>query len=113
MTLDDWKTKYEQEAEEFILLPGFSIYYEPDNGFFCWHVWRDVFEVDHTCTNDIMYFFDVANAMAKERGCTIMRTATKRNPAAYMKLTKATPNISLSGIRPNGNFYWIFERAVI
>jgi hypothetical protein len=50
--------------------------------------------------------------MAKERGCKILRTATYRNPVAYMRLTKATPNIALSGIRPNGKFYWIFDKNV-
>lgn len=112
MTLDEWIKKYEQKSEEFHLLPGFVIYFEPDKGFFCWHVWRDVFEVDHTCTNDVMHMFDVANTMAKKRGCSLMRTATKRDPAAYMRLTKAKINVPLSGIRPNGEFYWVFEKGV-
>jgi hypothetical protein len=51
--------------------------------------------------------------MAKARGCKILRTATYRNPSAYMRLTKATPNLALSGIRANGKMYWIFEKVVI
>jgi hypothetical protein len=112
MKLEDWIAKYEQEAEKLIILPGFSCYYEPDKGFFYWHVWQNVFEVDHTCTNDIAHMFQVANDMAKLRGCTLMRTATKRDPVAYMRLTKAKPNLTFSGIRPNGRFYWVFERQV-
>lgn len=113
MKLSDWVAKYEKKAEKLITLPGFQCYYETDKGFFYWKVFGDVFEIDHTCTNDVMYFIKVANDMAKKRGCKLMRTATFRDPAAYMRLTKNKPNISLSGIRPNGKFYWIFERDVI
>lgn len=112
MELYDWVKKYEDKAEKLIILPGFSIYFEPDKGFFYWKVANGVFEVDHTCTNDVHYFFEVANEMAKKRGCKLMRTATFRDPTAYMRLTKATPNFAYSGIRPNGKFYWIFERLV-
>jgi hypothetical protein len=112
-TLDDWITKYEQEAEKLIILPGFSCYYEPDKGFFYWHVWQNVFEVDHTCINDYKWLLDKLIKMAKVRGCTLLRTATKHDPAAFMRLFKGTPNITLSGIRPNGVFYWVIERKVI
>jgi hypothetical protein len=113
MTLQDWITKYEQEAEEFILLPGFSIYYRPEKGFFCWRIWRDVFEIDHTCTIDIKWADDKISELAKQHNCTILRTATFRDPAAYMRFRKATPNIAMSGLRPNNKFYWVFERKVI
>jgi hypothetical protein len=112
-TLADWITKYEAEAEPLTPLPGFQCYYEPDKGFFYWHVCNNVFEVDHTCTNDIAYMFQVANDMAKRRGCTVMLTVTKRDPVAYMRLTKAKINLTYSGIRPNGNMYWCFEKEVI
>jgi hypothetical protein len=129
-TLDEWITKYEQEAEELIILPGFQCHYEPDKGFFYWKVspntikiqlayscmyinFGNVFEVDHTCTNDIAHMFQVANDMAKQRGCTVMLTATKRDPASYMRLTRAKINLTYSGIRPNGNMYWCFEKEVI
>jgi hypothetical protein len=113
MNLHDWITKYEDEAEEFEMLPGFSIFYRPDKGFFCWRVWRDIFEIDHTCTSDLNWADAKILELAKQHECRILRTATTRNPAAYMRLTKGTPNISLSGIRPNGHFYWVFERKVI
>jgi hypothetical protein len=112
MNLQEWITKYEQEAEEFIKLPGFSIYHEPDKGFFYWNVLNGVFEIDHTCTNDIKWADNKCLEIAKQFKCRILRTAIKCNPAAYMRLTKSTPNIALSGIRPNGNFYWVMERAV-
>jgi hypothetical protein len=113
MTFDEWKAKYEQKAEKLIVIPGFQCYFEPDKGFFYWHQFGDVFEIDHTCTDDFRHMVQVANNMAKERGCKIMRTATFRNPAVYMRFMKATPNLSLSGIRPNGKMYWIFEKVVI
>lgn len=112
MTLDEWIKKYEQEAEEFIKLPGFLTYYEPDKGFFCWAVVGDAFEIDHTCTNDGKWAYNTAYAMAKKRRCKILRTATFRDPAAYMRLFKCTPNLAISGIKPNGKFYWIFEKEV-
>ena len=113
MKLQQWITKYEQEAEEFNLLPGFSIYFEPDKGFFCWHVFGGILEIDHTCTNDIQFMNNAANKIAKEHHCRILRTATFRNPAAYMRLQKVKLNLPLSGLRPNGKFYWIFEREAI
>lgn len=113
MTLQQWITKYEQEAEAFNLLPGFSIYYEPDKGFFCWHKFKNIFEIDHTCTSDIMWAHDTCMNMAKEQHCTVLRTATKRPPAVYMRKTKAKLNLPLSGLRPNGDFYWIFDKEVI
>lgn len=112
MTLEQWITKYEKKAEKYDLLLGFSIYFEPDKGFFQWHVWNDVFEVNHSCTNDAQYMLKVANDMAKKRGCKIIRTAVKRNPASYMRLMKCTPNIPLSRVRPNGIFYWVFDKEV-
>jgi hypothetical protein len=102
MTLQQWITKYEQEAEEFDLLPGFSVYYEPDKGFFCWHKF-----------NHIMWAHNSCMKLAKEQGCTILRTATKRPPAVYMRKTKAKLNLPLSGLRVNGEFYWIFDKEVI
>lgn len=113
MNLKKWIDKYEKEAEEFNLLPGFSIYFKPGKGFFCWKLFGSIIEIDHTCTNDIKDIDNTIVQIAKENDCKIIRTSTARNPAAYMRLTKATPNIALSGIRPNGKFYWIFERKVI
>lgn len=113
MQLNDWIKKYEKKAEKFKVLPGFSIYYEPDKGFFCWKVIGNVFEVDHTCTNDVQHFYKVANDMAKEQGCILMRTQTFHNPSAYMRLSKARLNLELSGVRPNGKMYWVFEKEVI
>lgn len=113
MKLKEWIAKYEQEAEEFILLPGFSIYYEPEKGFFCWRVFGNIFEVDHTCTNDGKWAYNTVNEVAKLFGCKFIRTATKRNPRAYKRLFKGSINFALSGIRPNGEMYWIFEKKVI
>ncbi|WP_094603466.1 hypothetical protein SPSIL_015240 [Sporomusa silvacetica DSM 10669] len=112
MTLQQWITKYEKEAEKFILLPGFVIYYEPEHGFFCWKVTGNSFEIDHTCTDNIHWAHNKCMKMAKERGCKLLRTATTHDPAAYMRLTKGTPNIALSSVKPNGKMYWIFEQKV-
>lgn len=114
MDLDSWIAKYEQEAEGFTLLPGFSIYFEPDKGFFCWHKFKQIFEIDHTCTNDIAWAHDTCMKLAKENGCTLLRTAVaRRSPAAYMRVTKAKLNLPLSGLRANGDFYWLFDKEVI
>lgn len=112
MKLEDWITKYEKEAEKFELLLGFSVYYEPDKGFICWRAFKNILEIDHTCTNDIKWADAKCVELAKQHHCNILRTATKRNPSAYMRFTKATPNLSLSGVRPNGFMYWVFERPV-
>jgi hypothetical protein len=112
MTLDEWKVKYEQKAEPLIPLPGFSLYFEPDKGFFYWHKFGDVFEIDHTCTDDVMWAHNKCMDMAVATCCKILRTATYRNWVAYKRLTKATVNWSLSGFRPNGKFYYIFEKQV-
>jgi len=113
MKIEEWIAKYEKEAEKFELLPGFSIYFESDKGFFCWGTRQGVFEVDHCCTTDAKYMNDKANDMAKEMHCHTLRTATSRKPATYMRFMKCTPNLSLSGIRPNKKMYWVFERKVI
>jgi len=113
LTLQQWITKYEQKAEKFTLLSGFVIYFEPEHGFFCWKVTGNAFEIDHTCTNNIHWVHNKCMEMARWHGCKLLRTATMHNPAAYMRLIKVTPNIVLSGIRPNGKFYWIFEKGVI
>jgi hypothetical protein len=113
ITLAQWIKKYEEKAEEYKLLPGFTVYYDPDKGFFCWRAWQDVFEVDHSCTNDYRYFNEVANNIAKMYRCNIMRTATYRDPVAYWRLQRGSGiNFALSGIRPNGKFYWVFEKEV-
>jgi len=112
MTLTEWITLYESRAEPFIPLPNFLTYFSPDKGFFLWKVTGDAFEIDHTCTSDAHHMNKIANEMAKIRGCRLIRTATFRDPAAYMRFMKCVPNLSLSGIRPNGKFYWVMERLV-
>lgn len=113
MTLEQWIAKYEQKAEKFILLPGFTIYYKPEKGFFCWRKTGDVLEIDHTCTNDHNWAETEAILIAKKHHCKLICTQTFCDPAAYMRLTKAKINISLSGIRPNGKMYWVFEKEVL
>lgn len=113
MTLYYWITKYEQKAEKFILLPGFTLYCNPEKGFFCWRVFGDVLEIDHTCTNDHKWAEREAALIAKKHHCKLIRTQTFRDPASYMRLTKAKINISLSGIRPNRKMYWVFEKEVL
>lgn len=113
MTLQQWITKYEQEAEKFTLLPGFVIYFEPNKGFFCYRSWQGVFEIDHTCTTNGKWAYNKCMELAKERGCKWLITATERDPAAYMRLFKVTPVLEYSGIRSNGNFYWVFKKEVV
>jgi hypothetical protein len=110
-TLEDWVKKYEKKAEPFELKQGFSLYFNKRRGFFCYRAVGGVFEIDHTCTNNVKEIFQIANIMAKERSCNMVRTATYRDPAAYLRLLKGKINLSLSGLRPNGKFYWVFEWA--
>lgn len=113
MTLDEWITKYEDKAEKYIRLPGFHLYFEPDKGFFLWRVIGDVFEVEDCCTNDFRYFTEVSNSIAKGYGCRTMRTCNTRNPVAFWRMYGyPSINWSLSGIRPNGKFYMVYEMEV-
>ena len=112
MTLPEYIHRYEARAERFSLLPTFQIHFESEQGFFCWAKFGPVFEVDHVCTNNARYFYDVANEMAKVRGCVTLRTQTFHNPASFMRLLKCTPNLTLSGVRPNGRMYWTMEKKV-
>lgn len=116
-TLRQWIAKYEAKAEKLIILPGFSIYFEPEKGFFYWKVTYDtthgkIFEVDHTCTNDGKWAYNKAYEMAKEHGCKWIVTATSRDPAAYMRMYKCQPVLTHSGIRQNGVFYWVFKKLI-
>ncbi|WP_110953040.1 hypothetical protein [Anaerosinus massiliensis] len=113
MTLDDWIKRYEKKAEKFSLIPGFSIYYEPDKGFFCYKITGNVFEVDHTCTNDVKHLVTVAQYKAKKHNCKVIVTQTLHDPAVFMRLLKWNIRIDLSGIRDNGKMYWVFEKEVI
>jgi hypothetical protein len=107
-----WRKKYEEKAEKLIILPGFQLYYKPDKGFFYWAKTGHALEIDHTCTNDFKWAEQKAAELAREHNCSILRTSTHRDPAAYTRLTKAKINLSLSGIRPNGKFYWVFEKSI-
>ncbi len=113
MTLIEWIKKYEKEAEPFKLLDGFKIYFEPSKGFFCWRIKNNIFEIDHTCTNDIRYFDMLTSKLAQKNKCALCRTMSMRNPASYVRITKTHLNLKLSGIRPNGYWYWVFEKEVI
>lgn len=113
MELKDWIIKYEKKTEKFSIPQGFVLYFEPDKGFFLYAKIGESFEIDATCTNDIHYFAAVANRMAKQRSCQFVRTQTFHDPAAYMRLTKADINISLSGVRSNNRMYWVFEKKVV
>lgn len=113
MTKEQWIDKYENKAEKFKLLPGFAMYFEPDKGFFCWAVINGIFEVDHSCINDIRYMDTVGNNIAKMYGCKLMRTAVFRDPIAYLRLYKGSRlNWPLSRVRANGLMYWIMEKEV-
>ncbi|WP_196592416.1 hypothetical protein [Pectinatus frisingensis] len=109
MQLRDWIKKYAKEAEPFNLADGFKIHFEQDKGFICYRVKDDIFEIDHTCTTDIRYFRDMSFRLTKELGCHTLRVMTMRNPASYVRVTKTHLNLKLSGIRPNGKWYWVFE----
>jgi hypothetical protein len=110
--MEEWIKKYESKAEKYIHLPGYQVYFEPDKGFFLYAQFGPVFEVDHVCTNDVKHMYKTANDMAKARGCTLLRTQTFHSPAPFMRLLKCTPNLTLSGIRPNGRMYWCMEKKV-
>ena len=60
MTKEQWIAKYEQKAEPFSMTPGYNLWFRSDKGFFLWRVKDGIFEIDHTCTNDIRYFRDMS-----------------------------------------------------
>lgn len=113
MELKEWIKKYECEAEPLKVLNGYKLHFEPDKGFFYWKMIDKTFIIDHTCTNDIRYFDRLTSQMAKDNGCTLKTTMTTRSARAYVRVTKSHLNLKKSGIRPNGKWYWFFEKEVI
>ena len=113
MELDQWIKKYEAKTEPFFIPDGFSLWFEPDKGFFLWRKIDKAFCIDAFCTNDIRYLQQKANDIGKFMGCTFLSTQTLHNPAAFRRLTKADLNLALSGVRSNGRMYWVFEKTIV
>lgn len=115
MTFNEWKEKYEARCEEYVLLPGFECYFEPERGFMCWgieqHGEDKYFIIDHTCTNDMDAYHKIAHDLAVKHGCKYMTTQTIRSPKAYVRKSGgAHLDLKLSGFRPNGKWYWVFVK---
>jgi len=113
MLLKEWMEKYEAKAEPFSIPDGFVLYFEPNKGFFLWRKIDKAFCIDAFCTNDIHGLQQTANDMGKDLGCTFLSTQTLHNPLAFQRLTKATLNRKLSGVRSNGIMYWVFEKSIV
>lgn len=114
MTLNEWIAKYEQRTGEYPYIePGYQVVFDEEQGFFYWRKNGDVFEVGHVCChNNRSWWREKAIEAARQAGCTLFRTYTNRDPAAYMRLQKCKLNPTLSGVKPNGVFYWCMEMQI-
>jgi hypothetical protein len=111
MTRTEWIEKYQKKAETFYEDPDFKEIYVPDKGFMCYKFDDDgTLHLGHTCTNDMEYWRKVAYDLARKQGNGRIKTITMRNPAAYIKMTGTHLDLSDSGYRPNGIWYWAMER---
>ncbi len=111
--LDSCIRDYEKKAEPFDLLPGYEIYFEPGMGFFCYGIEDgDKLCVDHCNAKDMDYLHAKAKEIAKERGCQYVMTQTFRSPRSYLRKTRSHLDLTLSGYRPNGKFYWVFIERI-
>jgi hypothetical protein len=113
MTLDEWIQRYVDKTGDYpYIREGFQVVFQEEYGFFYWRVDGDVFEVDHVCTDNRLWWREKAVEAAKELGCRIFRTHTHRNPAAYQRLMGCKENKELSRVWPNGKFYYCMEMQV-
>ena len=120
MTFDDWRERYIEyfnrtshgRVTDFDLDDDLELFFRRDKGFMFYAVRGDVFHIDHTSTTDISFMHEQARIMAKEARCSSMETETSRNPAAYARLTHSLLDLSKSGVKADGYFYWCFTEEI-
>ena len=111
-TFQEWASYYERRAEPLEVPPGFSLLFEPENGFMYYRIEGDAVLVDHTATHDMDYWHERARKIARANGCHYVVTQTLRCPKAYARKSKAHLDLPRSGVRANGRFYWVFVEEV-
>ena len=120
MTFEQWRERYiayfrkqsHGQVQDFCLDDDLKLFFLPEKGFMYYAVRGDVFHIDHTSTTDIAFMHEQARIMAKAAGCRSMETETSRNPAAYARLTHSLLDLSKSGVKPDGYFYWCFTEEI-
>ena len=115
MTFEEYVKIYEKKAEPYTLEPGYTLYFDENHGFITYKKMKDTLLVDHCCSiNDLPWMIKKAQEIAKEQGCIYLATQTCRSARAYIR--RGAPSVmkewhldlSLSGYRKNGKFYWCF-----
>lgn len=120
MTFEQWRERYiayfrkqsHGQVQDFCLDDDLKLFFLPEKGFMYYAVRGDIFHIDHTSTMDIAFMHEQARIMAKEAGCSSMETETSRNPAAYARLTHSLLDLSKSGVKADGYFYWCFTEEI-
>lgn len=112
MTFQEWASYYERRAEPLEKPPGYSLLFEPENGFMYYRIEGDAVLVDHTATHDMDYWHERARKIARANGKRYVVTQTIRCPKAYARKSKAHLDLLRSGVRANGRFYWVFVEEV-
>ena len=109
---NEWVRRYESRTEPYGLEPGFTLYFEPDNGFLTYAVLGDCLVLDHTCCERMDWAHAIAKRLATENRCHFIVTQTMRNPAAFCRHSHGHLDIEKSGYRKNGIWYWVFEERI-
>lgn len=105
MTLYDWIQFYYKKTGEYPnAYPGSEFIFHEEHGFCVFIKDDDVLIVGEVC-GDGRYWLRYLTNKAKEFGCTKLRAATKRNPAAYSRFFGAELVGFLDGD-------YIFERVI-
>jgi len=113
MTLRDYIRAYEAKTEPFVLEEDYTLLYAPHKGFITYKVAGDALILDHCCTvNDIHWIQRKGREVAREHHCRWLVTQTMRSPRAFLRQTHAHLDLTLSGYRPNGIWYWVFIEEV-
>ncbi|SMC96277.1 hypothetical protein [Sporomusa malonica] len=112
-TLKEWKKKYvDKTGENAILAQDYQLVFDENHGFVMWKNNGTYFDIDHVCTDQLEAWLIKLAPLARSLHCATFRALTKRNPAAFMRLTKCKVNPALSMTRRNGTFYWAIEKNV-
>lgn len=85
MIIEQWIKHYEKHANQpFQLLSNDKLLFDEEHGFTTYRVVGDMFYVGCVCGNGD-YWQEVHNKLAKENGCTKIKTGTYRNPKPIMR----------------------------
>lgn len=115
MTMQEWIKKYEAKANP-VHFEGWTVHYEEDKGFLAWKKYGEAL-IMGDCCGDFAWIHDYCMEKARENGCRVLATFTKRNPRAFIRkayMMGYNVHFDVSGSRyhPNGKWYWLMTEAV-